>query len=134
MNEVEYDFEELGLIVEGGFDVGLISGTATIKYQPDGEWSVREIELDGYRRRSQEARAEIAASQGKPVYVIGMFDNKKIPLCRDSNPWLYDTIVDRLENDPWRSHIADAIALARMDARDEYRAQLGKDRAHGLEA
>jgi|ERR1700677_2899302 len=134
MSEIEYDFEELALVVEGGFDAGLISGTATIKYQPDGEWSVREIALDGYRRRSQEARAEIAASQGKPVYVIGMFDNKKIPLCRDSHPWLYATIIDRLESAPWCDHIADDIALARSDARDEYRAQFGKDRARGLEA
>lgn len=133
MSEIEFSFEELALIVEDGFEAGLINGTATIRYQTDGKWAVREIALDGFRRRTEAARAEIATVQKKPVALIRMFDQKPVALCRDSYPWLFGIIVDRLESEPWRARIAEAVADERIRGRDEYRAQLGKDRARGLE-
>ncbi len=124
MSEIEFEFEELATVIENGFEAGLINGTATIGYQADQEWCIREIALDGYKLRPAELRA----------IALSAYDKKPVALCRDSHPWLYGVIVDRLESEPWRSHIVDAIAEHHADARDEYRAQLGKDRAKGLEA
>lgn len=103
MNEIEFPFSELPLIIDRGFESALIDGVATVNFHPDGEWSVREIALDGARRLSP---AEIAKSGGKEL-----FERKLIALCRDSNPWLYATIIDRLET-AFKDSIEDAVAKA----------------------
>ena len=105
MNEIEYEFSELPLIVEGAFEAALINGSAIIRYEDvDGEWSVSEIALDGSRLRPKDDPAPL---------VGGLFEFKPVALCQQSNPWLYATIVDRLENDPrFRAAIDDRIAEA----------------------
>ena len=45
---------------------------------------------------------------------------------------MYSSIVDSLER-MFADAIADAITEAKDDARDDHRAQVGKDRARGLE-
>jgi hypothetical protein len=130
MNEITFEFDELALIVEGGFEAALIAGNATIRFENDGEWSIQSIALDGHRKRSWEERERLAASSAP--YVPRLFERKPVHLCKDSNPWLYGAIVDRLEHHH-ADDIAYAIGEAKVDARDEYRAQLGKDRARGLE-
>ena len=129
MNEIEFQFEELPLITEQGLDAALVDGIATIRYGADREWSVSEIALDGHRFRPIEERA-IAQSMGQ---TLPLFERKPVALCKDSNPWLYQTIIDRLENSRFRLSIEDAIAENIEAERDDYRAQLGKDRAKGLE-
>jgi hypothetical protein len=109
MNEIKYDFEELPTIVEDGFEAAFISGTATIGYDDEGGWSVREIALDGFRLRD--------SSDPCPL-IGGMFDRQPVTLCRKSNPWLYETIIDRLENSRFRVSIDDAVTAARDEARE----------------
>ena len=122
MRELEIQFDELPLIVENGFAAGLVDGFATITYHTDGEWSVCNIALDGakFNPRSNDFR--------RPL-----FERKPVWLCKDSHPWLYSTIIDRLENSPYCESIADSISDALAMERDDARAQLGKDRAKGLE-
>lgn len=110
MNELEYEFSELPLIVELGFEAALINGVATIGYQLDGEWSVREIALDGYRPIPPEQQEADRAD-----FVQRLFQRKPVALCRDSNPWLYATIIDRLESGAFKSAIEEAVAAALAD-------------------
>jgi hypothetical protein len=109
MSEIEYRFEELALIIEDGFEAALINGTATIGYHEDGEWSVREIALDGFRPRPKDDPCPL---------IGGMFERKPVALCRDSHPWLYGAIVDRLESEPRRSSIAEAVEQALEQERE----------------
>ena len=126
MSEITFNFDELPLIIEGGFHAATISGSAVIAYEPDGEWFVREITLDGSRLRPEQERDDIA--RAGQTLKLGLFERKPIPLCQKSNPWLYATIVDRLEH-YYADAIADEIEQA-LDDGDEHRAQLGKERAH----
>ena len=103
MNEIEFHFEELPLIVEGGFEAGLINGTATIGFHEEGEWSVREIALDGYRR----------------IAPFAAYERKPLALCKDSHPWLYAAIVDRLESEPFKTRIEEDVALALEAERED---------------
>jgi len=50
--QIEFPFEELAIISEGGVQAGLMSGTAEITYYPDGEYHVGKIYLDGFRKRA----------------------------------------------------------------------------------
>ena len=127
---ITFEFDELPLIIEGGFSAALIDGYATIHYQTTSDWSVREITLDGHKKRSEQERDD-NAQRGLSLK-LGLFHRKPVPLCQASNPWLYGAIVDRLEHQ-YADAIAEAIAEAKVDDRDDYRAQLGKDRARGLE-
>ena len=111
MSEIEFEFNELPLIIEGGFEAALINGTATIGYHPDGEWSIREIALDGFRPipKAEQAALEVSLAVGQ---LVPQYQRKPVPLCRDSHPWLYGAIVDRLESEPKRSSIAEAVEQA----------------------
>ncbi len=45
-----FSFEELPLVIEGGFEAGLVNGSAEISYHRDGEWTIHSISLDGCKR------------------------------------------------------------------------------------
>jgi hypothetical protein len=47
MDTLEYEFDDLPIKVEGGFEAGSLSGKAIVHYYPDGEWFVEEIYLEG---------------------------------------------------------------------------------------
>lgn len=50
MASLEFQFEELAILDEGGIQAGLMNGTAEISYYPDGEYHVGKIYLDGFRK------------------------------------------------------------------------------------
>jgi len=82
MQTLDYEFEEQPLFTELGFGFAPVNGVAEISYALDGFWSVNEITLEGskYNRERRE------------------FEHKSQRLCRQDYPWLYDAIVDSLEN------------------------------------
>ena len=127
--ELKFNFEELPIIVDLGFEAGLVNGTATIGYEDGGEYFVREIALDGHRRRSIAERAE---SQAKGR-AFPMFERKSVIVDRASYSWLYVAICDQLENGRFKNHVVDAIeadrAASRHDAADDRRDQLRDERA-----
>ncbi len=94
---ISFPFEELPLIVEVGFEAGLVNGSADIHAEASGEWFVDKIFLDGSREAS-----------------VG-FDRKPIEI--DRGHWLWSAIIDQLENGRFKSHVEDAVEKAR-DADD----------------
>jgi len=105
-----FDFDELPLVIEGGFEAGLIAGSAEVSYFRDGEWTVTGISLDGHRLRSNRELDDHAAL-GKPV---PMFERKPVELDRGTS--LFGTILHRLEHE-WRGKVQDAVNDAIEDDR-----------------
>lgn len=86
--ELEFTFEELPILVDLGTEAGLVNGSATIRFDDDGEWSVSEIALDGYG----------------PNHI-----RKPVIIDQELHNWLYLAILDQLENGRFKNHIRDAI-------------------------
>ena len=112
MAEIDFDFEELAIVVDLGFEAGLVNGSATIAYESDGEWFVREIRLDGHRLRS------LAERTGDDT--IGMIERRAVVIDRADRAWLYLAILDQLENGRFKDHVADAIKDDRAARADEH--------------
>lgn len=91
MNEFTFTFEELPLVVENGFEAGLVTGEATVGYYRDGEWFVREISLLGYR------------------------DREKKQVAIDHHTELYLSILDQLERGAFKDSITDKVMEALAD-------------------
>lgn len=115
--QISFEFDELPLVIEGGFEAGLVAGSADITYSRDGEWSVSAIYLDGHRDLTPSERNALAAS-GKPMR---FYESKPVEL--DAGTSLYLTIYDRLEHE-WRDGVQDAvrdaIAADREAEADDY--------------
>lgn len=107
----EFSFDELPLVIEGGFEAGLIAGSAEVSYFRDGEWTITGISLDGHRLRSNRELDDHAAL-GKPV---PMFERKSIAL--DAGTSLFGTILHRLEHE-WRGKVQDAVIEAIAEDRE----------------
>jgi hypothetical protein len=100
--EFSYSFNDLPLLVTGGFDAGLVNGSALVSYWPNGEWSLSQIYLDGWRRRSdRDIDNDVAAGKRWQP-----FEQKPVLLDRGTD--LHRMIWDRLENE-WRAKVQDAV-------------------------
>lgn len=108
---LEFEFEELPLIIDLGFDAAIISGMADISYHADGEWSVSSIYVDGYRERSLVEKAKMRGDGLVPT----SFEKKLVEVERGS--WMFNTIASRLESE-WRTKVQNAVNEA-----------IGEDRA-----
>lgn len=101
--ELRYEFEELSIITDLGWDILPVFGCADIGYGPDGEWTVRAIYLDKSRR----------------VDGRWQFDDYRLDPDRDS--FLFNAILDRLEHDRADSigfRVAEALASGGIAMRD----------------
>lgn len=99
-----FEFEELPLVVEGGFEAGLVNGSAEIAYYPDGAWFIDGISLAGSKRLYWTLDDRVTAIRaGKTLPV---FDRKPVEL--DAGSPLFLMIFERLEND-WRAAVSDAV-------------------------
>lgn len=86
-----HTFEELPLVLSGGFEVAPVSGQAEIEYSDyDGQFTVREIWLDGVREKTPEER------KAEP----GFFKRGLIRLDITEHQWLWCAIAERLEGSP----------------------------------
>lgn len=129
-DEFEFSFEELPLIVEGGFHAGLVNGSATIGYYSHGEWFVRAIALDGSRERSQEERANDAETYHRTGKLLGRFEQRPLAIDMASHKWLYLAIYDQLESGRFKDHVHDAVQKALEGAREDGGPRQRDDRDH----
>ena len=86
----DMQFEELPLIITGGYEAGQVNGTAAISYRRDGEWNIDGIWLDGFKQRAStvgEYCKSVELDAGTPLYLM---------------------IYDRLEHE-WRDKVEDFV-------------------------
>lgn len=95
--KINFIFEELPLVVELGFEAGLVNGSADIHAEATGEWFVDKIFLDGLRKAP-------VGFERRPVEI-------------DRGRWLWSAILDQLENGSFKPHVEDAVEKA-IDADD----------------
>lgn len=122
--ELEFPFEELPLIVDLGFEAGLVNGAATIGYEDDGEWFVRALSLDGHRRIPAAEKTAIEAKLGT---VIKPYQEKPVEIDRASFGWLFGAIVDQFENGRFKIHVEDAVQKALEGDREDGTAPSQRD-------
>lgn len=101
--QLSYRFEELPLVIENGFQAGLVNGSALVSYWIDGTWGISQIYLDGAKRK---ATAEITAAILKKIPNFKCWDERDILLDRGDR--IQSIIWDRLENE-WRGQVQDAV-------------------------
>ena len=85
----DFLFEELPLVITGGYEAGQVNGTAAISYRPDGEWNIDGIWLDGFKKPGNEGKYSkpIELDHGTPIFLA---------------------IYDRLEHE-WRDRVEDFV-------------------------
>jgi hypothetical protein len=109
MAQIEYEFEELPLVVDADLAGMLIDGVATIEYDRNCQWSVLEITVDGYSK-----------GPARPIKIDSQL-----------NGLLFGTIANRLEENPFADSVHDAIERDMDDRRadaNEYRYEQMRDR------
>jgi hypothetical protein len=89
MPTLEYEFCEMPLIIDLGFEAGLVNGSADISYHSDGEWGIRKIYLDGF----------------STIKNGGEFKRKSVEV--EQGP-LYDMIAERLLGE-WHDRVQDRV-------------------------
>lgn len=99
MHGLTFTFEELPLIVENGFEAGLVSGEAEITYHDNGEWFVHEIYLQGYKSKGDS---------------IAGFERRMVEIDRDTE--LHLNILDRLERGRFADSITDMVSEELADS------------------
>lgn len=109
--QLSYTFEELPLIIDLGFEAGLVNGSALIDYWPDGQWGISQVYLDGARRKPT---AVVLGAMFKKIPNFKCWDERDVLLDRSSPINLM--IHDRLENE-WRSKVQEAVREALEEER-----------------
>jgi|SRR3569623_1730715 len=89
MPTLEYEFDALPLLIDLGFEAGLVNGSADISYHPDGEWGIRKIYLDGF----------------STIKNGGVFKSKPVEV--EQGP-LYEMIAGRLLGE-WHEYVQDKV-------------------------
>lgn len=103
MPTFNFEFEDLPLVIEGGYEAGLVAGFAEVSYSRSDayDWTIVDIALDGHRASSLyeailEAEGGATASpRRKPVYL-------------DSTSPIHGMIYHRLENE-WQKKVQRAV-------------------------
>ena len=104
-NILDFEFEEMALIVLDGIEAVYISGMAEIAYSRDGSWDIESISVEGRQELTPEQR-----TAGK-------------------KPWIYikppaeldHLIFDRLMSDDWIGKIDNAVREQLLTDRDDAR-------------
>lgn len=105
---LEFEFEELPLVIENGFEAGLVSGAADISYHHNREWFVRSIYLTGYRTVDGKQETRLVEIDGDTELYLNIWDT----LCRegrladriqakvdDALEWGGDAAADKADHD-----------------------------------
>jgi hypothetical protein len=131
INTFTFNFDDLPLVIENGFEACEVSGSAEIEYSLDGEWAVESIYFEDGRKRIKYSTDDYlaAAATGKfpPTY-----ERKSVVLDRGTP--IHSIIHDRLENE-WSDQVQEAVreqlASDREDAADA-RADYRRDARMGM--
>ena len=118
-HSADYAFDDLPITVLNGWQVGSISGEATIHYDGNGYWRIVAITVDGHRP-STEAEADFARAKCLPhaswQHRKGIQLNSHDALCRMITAMLTtDSYRERAKID---DHIAELLADMRASAAD----------------
>lgn len=108
-----YRFDDLPLIIEGGFEDQGVRGEAEISYFPDGEWAIKAIGIEVSRFKSaEEMRATGITSKwvrkmhwldaGTPLFLI--IYHRLEHECRDA---VNEAVLDEIANNSPAAWIAD---------------------------
>ena len=119
MGMLTFEFEELPLLIDLGFEAGPVYGSAEISFSRDGEWGIESIALDGHKKLYHTLEDRISAAlAGKR---LPPFEDK--PVILEVGSPLHTIIYDRLDSD-WRDAVQDRvneqIAEDRQCAADDY--------------
>jgi hypothetical protein len=120
-----YDFEELPLIIENGFEACDVTGTAEISYNRHGEWGIESISFEGAKRNHWTIADYAAAVESGDR--LSPYTRK--PVALDATTPLHGIIYHRLENE-WRDRVQDAVneqIEADRDGEAEFRAELRRE-------
>jgi hypothetical protein len=90
-----FNFCELPLVTDLGFEAAPVDGSAEISFDDEGAWSVRSIALDATRK---------ATDAERPHH--GLFVREAVTLCPKSHSWLWLTILNQLEHGTLAGSIA----------------------------
>jgi hypothetical protein len=112
-NTFTYRFDELPLIIDGGFEDQGVRGEAEISYFPDGEWSIQSIGIEVSRfKNAEEMRATGITSKwvrkihqldaGTPLFLL--IYHRLEHECREA---LTDAVHDEIANNSPAAWIAD---------------------------
>lgn len=104
-DEFTYEFDELPVLQDLGFDFGAFAGEAVIRFENAHDWFVAAIRLDG-SRYDRETRTH---------------DRKKLTLDSDTHAPFYHIILDQLENNKaFSDHIEGEIEKIMNRASDKW--------------
>jgi hypothetical protein len=95
-----YLFEELPLVMTGGYSACDVTGFAEIAYDTAGAWSVQRIGFDGFRAR---APAASATGQDRPPPRF-----ERAPVWLDSGDPIGLIVYDRLEHE-WSARVQQQV-------------------------
>lgn len=112
--ELNFPFEELPLVIDLGFEAGLVNGSALISYWTDGQWGISQVYLEGHRDRGAKIAPVVAQALFGSIPNFPRFEKRDVLLDRGSPINLM--IQDRLEHD-WHSKVQEAVNAALEDER-----------------
>jgi hypothetical protein len=99
-----FDFEEMPVTVDGGFDLGSMEGRADISYDREGTWAIEGIQLLGSKRLNYAPGERLKlAALGEPA---PNYEKNMIWLDRGTS--LFLMLHEVLEN-KWHSNVQDAV-------------------------
>jgi hypothetical protein len=104
MKTFEYNFDDLPLVIENGFEACEVAGSAEVSYSSDGEWSVESIHFDG-NKRNHYTLEQLYEAQ-KTNAPLPHWTRQSVELDRGTP--IFSIIHDRLENE-WRERVQDAV-------------------------
>lgn len=94
----DFQFEDLPLIIDGGYEAGQVNGTAAISYHRNGDWHIDGLWLDGFKKPGTlgDYTKSVELDHGTPIFL---------------------TIYGHLEND-WRDRIEDFVSQCIAEDRE----------------
>lgn len=101
---LKFTFEELPLVIETGYQAGLVGGEAELSYLRDGSWHIHSIALDGHKPLFYNEEQKLLARLND--HILPRYHYKAVPIERGN--WLFDVILGRLEGE-WSSRVYDAV-------------------------
>lgn len=117
MHTFNYEFDEIPLWREGGWEIGTVSGQAEIIIAGN-EWHVGDIAITKTRKTTNEERAA-AVQSGKQAEFYSYGFHALPRAC-----WLYTVILNEISEGPTSVYVQDKV--------NEYRVNMRADRADYL--
>lgn len=113
MKILTFEFEELPLIIENGFEAAPVNGCAVLSYFDDGEWGIQSIYLDGHKRNKWTLEQRMEAIRDNKV--LKSFTHKRVEV--DAMTPIHLAICSRLDGE-WAGAVQDKVMEAIAEDRE----------------